>query len=93
MSHFLGSESSGELQGAPQSSAEHRAAPESLGLVHLLYLLRLKAGRNRSARPAHRNTESERAREGEQGPGPVARHTRFRIRPRCHCTGPGRQGC
>eukprot|EP00969_Alexandrium_andersonii_P101945 4499949-Alexandrium_andersonii.AAC.1 len=44
MSHALGSESSGELRGAPRSSGELQEAPESLGLVHLLSFLFLKGG-------------------------------------------------
>eukprot|EP00969_Alexandrium_andersonii_P330627 14612851-Alexandrium_andersonii.AAC.1 len=38
-------ESSKELRGALRSSAELWASPESSGLVHLLQLLGLKAGR------------------------------------------------
>eukprot|EP00969_Alexandrium_andersonii_P249235 11015422-Alexandrium_andersonii.AAC.1 len=37
------------LKTAPGSSGELRAAPESLGLIHLLYVLSLKAGRARTA--------------------------------------------
>eukprot|EP00969_Alexandrium_andersonii_P214750 9484254-Alexandrium_andersonii.AAC.1 len=44
VSRFLGSESSGDLQGAPQSFGDLREAAEGVGLVCLLYLLCWKAG-------------------------------------------------